>query len=62
MTPTINRTPRLFAPAEAERIATALQAGEEDGWSYTADHDPKGTGYSRVEIRDEDGELVDYLT
>jgi len=54
-------TPKLFTPAEAETKAAELQAGDNDGWSYAADHDPKGTGYSRVAVYDEEGELISYL-
>lgn len=56
----INVVPILYAPTKAEEIAAGLQAGDEDGWTYAAKHDPKGTGYSLVEIHDEDGEFVGY--
>ena len=57
----IDTTPKLFAPVEAERVAADLAANDED-WSYEADHDPKGTGYSRVAIFDEDGEFVAFFS
>jgi len=56
----LDTTPVLREPEEAERIATELQEGDED-WTYLADHDPKGTGYSRVVVIDENGELVGYI-
>lgn len=56
----LDTTPSLFDPAKAEALAAEAQAGDPD-WTYEADHDPKGTGYSRVRILDEDGELVGYL-
>lgn len=55
----LNTTPTLYKPEEAESKAAELQASDED-WTYTADHDPKGIGYSRIVIHDEDGELVGY--
>ena len=57
----IDTTPRLFSPEEAERLAAELAAGDPD-WTYRADHDPKGTGFSRVEITDEDGVFVAHVT
>jgi hypothetical protein len=54
----LDTTSKLFAPAKAEQLAAELQRGEDDGWSYTAVHDPKGTGYSFIEITDEDGVFV----
>lgn len=57
----IDATPKLFAPAEAEAVAAEMSATDED-WAYEADHDPKGTGYSRVKVFDEDGEFVAFLS
>jgi len=49
---------KLFKnPADAIKVAAAMQAEDAD-WKYTAIHCPKGTGYSFIEIRDEDGFLV----
>lgn len=56
-----NTTTQHFSPAKAEETAammTANEAGEADAFTYTADHDPKGTGYSRIIVTDEDGEFV----
>ena len=53
----IDETATLFEPAKAEALAAELQAGDPD-WTYRAKHDPKGTGYSLIEIFDEAGELV----
>lgn len=48
---------KLFQPAEAERVAKTLEENDQD-WSYVVRHDPKGTGYSFVEVYDEDGEFI----
>ncbi len=58
---TLDTTARLFSRDEAERVAAEMTAADEDGWTYTADHDPAGTGYSRVEVTDEDGEFVAFV-
>lgn len=57
----IDTTPKLFHPAEDEKVAAAMGAEDED-WTYAAKHDPKGTGFSLVTIHDEDGEFVAYMT
>jgi len=54
----LDTTSKLYAPAKANELAAALQAGDDDGWTYTAIHDPKGTGYSYIAIYDEDGEFI----
>ncbi len=56
----IDMTPTLYEPEKAEAIAAEVGAGDPD-WTYTADHDPKGTGYSRVKVEDEEGELIGFL-
>lgn len=56
----INHTPKLFKPELAETKAAELQAADED-WKYVVKHDPKGTGYSLIEIYDEDGIFVTYF-
>jgi len=48
----------FFSPAKAEATAAEMNRTEDDGWTYKAKHDPKGTGYSLVEVYDEDGEFV----
>lgn len=57
----LDMTPRLMKPEEAVKVAAELQASDPD-WAYTVGHDPKGTGYSRIKIYDEDGEFVSFLT
>ncbi len=57
---TINHTPKLFSPEAAELKAAELQKMDDD-WTYTAKHDPKGTGYSLIEIHDEEGAFVAYF-
>ena len=51
----IDTTPKLYRPEDAEQIAETLTANDEDGWEFRAVHDPNGTGYSTVEVYDEDG-------
>ncbi len=53
----LDTTEKLFTPKDAERMAKTLQAGDSD-WTYTVVHCPKGTGYSFIEIHDEDGDFV----
>lgn len=48
---------KLMAPEKAERFAAELRAGDED-WSYVVKHCPKGTGFSFIEIYDEDGDFI----
>ena len=57
----LDTTPKLFAPADAEKTAATMGADDPE-WTYKAKHDPKGTGYSLIEIHDEDGEFVAYAT
>lgn len=51
----------LYSRETAERIAAELTSEDEDGWRYTAKHDPTGKGLSLVEIFDEKGEFVGYF-
>lgn len=53
----IDTTSKLFSPDKAEAAAAELRAGDPD-WKYVVRHDPKGTGYSFIEIFDEDGAFV----
>lgn len=55
----INTTEKLFTPEKAEQVAAEMNAS--DDWEYRVCHDPKGTGYSFIEIYDEDGEFVSKL-
>ena len=57
----MDTTPTLYSPEKAESIAAEMTEYEEDGWTYEADHDPKGTGYSRVKVYDEDAEFVGFI-
>lgn len=57
MRATLNHVEKLFAPAEAERVAAEMSASGED-WTYRVVRGPKGTGYSFIEIYDEDGAFV----
>jgi len=53
-----NRPKTFFSPKDAEANAEILRSGDEDGWTYEAIHDPKGIGWSFIEVHDEDGELL----
>ena len=48
----------LLTRKQAEDEAEKMNWEDEDGWTYRPVHDPEGTGYSYIEIYDEDGELV----
>ena len=52
----LDTTHTLYTKEQAEAIAAEMNAT--DDWTYTAVHDPRGTGYSFIEIHDEDGEFV----
>ena len=58
----LDSTPTLYSKERAEEIARVLNGSCDDDWTYEADHDPKGTGYSKVKIFDEDGEFVGFMT
>lgn len=49
--------PKLYKPEKAEQVAKDLKKGDPD-WDYRVVHDPKGKGYSFIEIYDEDGEFA----
>ena len=51
-----NQGHKLYHPEEAEQVAKLMN--EVDDWDYRVVHDPKGTGYSFIEIYDEDGQFV----
>jgi len=53
----MDTTPTLYAPDDAEKAAAGLRASDPD-WEYRVVHDPKGTGYSFIEVHDEDGVLI----
>lgn len=55
----LKNTPSLFKPEKAEKVAKELSEGDSD-WTYKVVHDPKGKGYSFIEIHDESGDLVGY--
>ena len=50
---------QLFTPEKAELEAKKLNST--DDWTYKVVHCPKGTGYSFIEIYDEDGEFISKL-
>jgi hypothetical protein len=50
----------FFSPEQAETVAAELNASTDD-WLFKVKHDPAGTGYSFIEIYDEDGEFISGL-
>lgn len=48
-------------PADAVAAAEKAEAADECGWKYVAVHCPNGTGYSFINIFDEDGKFVGKL-
>ena len=52
----IDTTHKLFSREAAIKIAAEMS--EDDDWTYTPVHCPKGTGLSFIEVREEDGHLV----
>ena len=58
----INASHTLYAPAKAEEVAALLTAGDDDGWTYKPKHDPLGTGWSFIEVFDEDAVLIGRVT
>ncbi len=54
----MNNPSMLFDPKKVDAAAAEMQANEEDGWIYKVKHDPKGKGYSLIQIFDEDGVFV----
>ena len=56
----LDTTHKCFSPDKAEKIAKEMQANDPD-WIYKVKHDPKGTGYSIIEVYDENGEFVELV-
>jgi len=56
-----NEPHQLFAPKAAEEKAKELNSDSHDDWTYEVVHCPKGTGYSYINVYDEDGNLVSKL-
>ena len=54
----LDTTHQLFSPAEAEKVAKELQQGDPE-WQYEVIHDPAKTGFSFIEIYDENGDFVE---
>jgi len=55
----LDTTEKLFTKEKADQVAKEMN--ESDDWTYIPNHDPKGTGYSFIEIYDETGEFVGKL-
>tara|TARA_R110002153_G_scaffold185017_1_gene338164 strand:- start:638 stop:829 length:192 start_codon:yes stop_codon:yes gene_type:complete len=57
----LNIQAQQFAPNDVDRVAAMMNSSHYDDWSYKVKHDPKGIGFSLIEIYDEGGEFVSYL-
>ena len=53
----LDTTHGLYLPGQAGEIAAKMQKSDPT-WTYRVIHDPNGTGYSFIEILDEDNQLV----
>ena len=53
----INHPHRLFTKEKSIEVAVMMQENDPE-WTYTPVHCPKGTGYSFIEIYDEDGLFI----
>ena len=51
---------KLYTHEKAERIAIMLNDTDECNWIYIVKSDPRYTGYSYIEIYDEENQFVDY--
>ena len=53
----LDATEKLFTKEDSIKVAAEMKTGDPD-WDYRPVHCPKGTGYSFIEVYDEDGEFV----
>lgn len=53
----IDEPHKLFPRDKVDAAAAELEANDPD-WTYRPNHCPNGTGYSFIEIFDENGEFV----
>ncbi len=56
----VTQETKFFSPEAAEAMAKEMNNDDPD-WEYKVVHCPKGTGYSFIEIYDEDGERLGKL-
>ena len=56
----VDTTHTLYTPEKAETIAKELQKNDPE-WTYKVKHDPKKTGYSFIEVYDEDNIFVERI-
>ena len=57
----MKRAAKLFSRVQADNLVDKLNGDSEEDWVYRACHDPKGTGYSNIDIFDEVGDYVGKL-
>lgn len=53
----LNEPHKLYSREKAESVAAELQKSDPD-WKFIVVHSPTPTGYSFIEVYDEDGEFV----
>ena len=61
MKKTLDTPTATFSPKKAIEVTAVLNEDDGDDWVYKVKHDPKGTGYSLIEVYDENGEFVSLL-
>ena len=52
-----NNAATLLTPAQADAAAATMNKSDDD-WTYTAVHDPTGTGSSFITVQDESGKYL----
>lgn len=52
---------KLRPTEEARRLAAAMMAAEDDGWSYLVVPDPERPEFAAIEVRDEEFNLVAWI-
>ncbi len=58
MRTTTAENPGMFFKPEVAIAKAALLQSNDDDWKYEVVHCPKGIGFSFIQIRDEDGEII----
>lgn len=53
----IDTTEHLYTPENAEKVAAKMSDSDPD-WTYIVKHDPKGTGFSFIEIYDDESNFI----
>ena len=56
----LDTTHTLYIPEKAEEIVVEMKINDPE-WEYKVCHDPKNTGFSFIDVYDEDGEFVERM-